>query len=209
VREYTRGQKVMLAVVPPLVAGLVRVLGATWKSRDVNAPGVRNGDEIPGPTVFAFWHCSLLACAHRFRGQGIAILISQSFDGELIARVVERLGFVAVRGSSTRGGVGGLKGMAQAYADSRICAFTADGPKGPARVAKAGPVQLAELVGAPWVGCFHAEPSQCWRMRSWDGFMIPKPFATITFSWPEPVRPELAAVQAGLDRAVEMVNAGQ
>lgn len=206
---YTRKQRWMLAIAPPLVAALVRALGATWRSRDVCAPGVERGDAIPGPTVFAFWHCSLLACANRFRGMGIAILISQSFDGELIARVVERLGFVAVRGSSTRGGVGGLKGMAQAYADGRRCAFTADGPKGPARVAKAGPVQLAELVGATWVGCFHAEPSSCWRMKSWDGFMIPKPFATITFSWPEHVTPVLSDVQAAMDRAVEMAHAGQ
>lgn len=196
----------MLAIVPPLVAALVRLLGATWRSRNVCAPGVVQGDAIPPPSVFAFWHCSLLACANRFRGQGIAILISQSFDGELIARVVERLGFVAVRGSSTRGGVGGLKGMAQAYGERRICAFTADGPKGPARVAKAGPVQLAQLVGAAWVGCFHAQPSSCWRLRSWDGFMIPKPFATITFTWPEHVAPELEAVQAALEEAVRMAG---
>lgn len=198
----------MLAVVPPVVAGLVRLLGTTWHERDVNADGVQSGDAIPGPGVYAFWHCSLLACAHRFRNLGIAILISQSFDGELIARVVERLGFVAIRGSSTRGGVGGLKGMANAYENGRRCAFTADGPKGPPRVAKAGPVQLAQLVDAGWVGCFHAEPSSCWRMKSWDGFMIPKPFATITFAWPAHVKPELSEVQASLEEAVRMANAG-
>ena len=94
-------------------------------------------------------------------------MISQSFDGELIARVVERLGFVAVRGSSSRGGAVGLRGMQMAYEQGRICAFTADGPKGPARVAKAGVVQLAELTGAPWVGTFHAQPQSFWKMKSW------------------------------------------
>ena len=129
------------------MALLIRVVGATLKYRDVNAPGVPVGHTLPGPVVFAFWHCSMLTCAHRFRNLGIAILISRSFDGELIARTVERLGFLAVRGSSSRGGASGLKGMADAYAAGHRCAFTADGPRGPARVSKAGPVQLAELDG--------------------------------------------------------------
>ena len=207
--RYTAKQRLTLALVPPLVSTLIRVVGRTWRARDVNAPGTPNGHEISGPTVFAFWHATLLACAYRFRGLGIAIMISQSFDGELIARVVERLGFVAVRGSSSRGGASALRGMQAAYAEGRICAFTADGPKGPAHVAKAGPVQLAQLVGAPWVGAFHAQPSACWRMRSWDRFMIPKPFATITFSWPAHVEPELEAVQVALDEAVRMASYNQ
>ncbi len=101
---FSRKQRVLLAVVPPMVALLIRMLGATWRVRDVQAAGVPVGHTVPGPTVFAFWHEGLLSCAYRFRGLGIAILISRSFDGELIARTVERLGFVAVRGSSSRGG---------------------------------------------------------------------------------------------------------
>jgi lysophospholipid acyltransferase (LPLAT)-like uncharacterized protein len=191
-----------------LAALLIRVVGATLKYKDVNAPGVPNGHTIPGPVVFAFWHCSMLTCAHRFRNLGIAILISRSFDGELIARTVERLGFFAVRGSSTRGGAAGLKGMADLYAAGHRCAFTADGPKGPARVAKAGPVQLAELVGAVWIGAYHAEPDRAWRLKTWDSFVVPKPFSTVTFGWPEHVRPELGAVQAALDEAVRMASRG-
>jgi lysophospholipid acyltransferase (LPLAT)-like uncharacterized protein len=196
----------LLAFVPVLAAAVIRLLGATLRYRDVNAEGVPNGHTIPGPTVFAFWHCSMLTCAHRFRGLGIAILISRSFDGELIARTVERLGFVAVRGSSSRGGAAGLKGMAEAYAAGHRCAFTADGPRGPAMVAKAGPVQLAELTGAAWIGAYHAQPDRVWRLKSWDGFMIPKPFATVTFGWPEHVRPELGRVQQALDEAVAMAK---
>jgi lysophospholipid acyltransferase (LPLAT)-like uncharacterized protein len=195
---------VLLAVVPPLAAGLIRALGATLRYRDVNAEGVPNGHTVPGPMVFAFWHCSLLTCAHRFRDLDIAILISRSFDGELIARTVELLGFSAVRGSSSRGGAAGLRGMQEAYAAGHRCAFTADGPKGPARVAKAGPVQLAELAGATWVGAFHGQPSRAWRLKTWDSFMIPKPFATVTFGWPAYVAPELEMVQKALDEAVAM-----
>jgi len=194
----------MLAVVPRLAWLLIHALAATLRYRDANAPGVPCGQTVPGPTIFAFWHCSLLACAHRFRNLGIAILVSRSFDGELIARTVELLGFKAVRGSSTRGGASALRGMQQAYAEGRRCAFTADGPKGPARVAKAGPVQVAQLTGAGWVGAFHAEPSRAWRLRSWDGFMIPKPFCTVTFGWPAYVAPELEALQRAMDEAVRL-----
>jgi lysophospholipid acyltransferase (LPLAT)-like uncharacterized protein len=208
VYPFTRKQRFLLAVLPPLATWLIRALGATWRYRDVNAPATPKGHTIAGPTIFAFWHCALLAAAHRFRNLGIAILISRSFDGELIARTVERLGFVAVRGSSTRGGSAALRGMAQAYSEGHICAFTVDGPKGPARVAKAGPVQLAGLTAAPWVGVFHPEPDRTWRLRTWDGFMIPKPFATITFSWPPHVAPELGLLQQALDRAVSVSTAG-
>jgi lysophospholipid acyltransferase (LPLAT)-like uncharacterized protein len=203
---YSFRQRVMLAVVPWCAALLIRGVGATLTYRDVNAPGVPNGHTIPGPVVFAFWHCSMLTCAHRFRDLDIAILISRSFDGELIARTVERLGFIAVRGSSSRGGATGLKGMADAYRAGHRCAFTADGPKGPARVAKAGPVQLADLVGATWIGAYHAEPDRAWRLKSWDSFIVPKPFSTVTFGWPAHVAPELGLVQVALDQAVTMAS---
>ena len=194
----------MLAVVPWVAAWVIRLLGATLRFENVCAPGVVVGDTIPGPTVFAFWHRSLLLAAYRFRGLGIAILISRSFDGELIARTVERLGFVAVRGSSTRGGSVGLRGMQRAYEAGAICAFTADGPKGPALVAKAGAVQLAEICGAEWVGAFELTPERAWRLQSWDGFVVPRPFARVRVSWPVHAGVELAGVQAALGAAVAM-----
>jgi hypothetical protein len=210
VHVFTRKQRLLLAIAPPLAALLIRALGSTWRYHDVNAPSSSGdkatpvGIDVPGPTIFAFWHCSMLACAHRFRNHDIAILISRSFDGELIARTVERLGFRAVRGSSTRGGVSAIRGMAQAYAAGHRCAFTADGPKGPARIAKPGPVQLAHLVGAPWLGAYHAQPDRAWLLRTWDSFMIPKPFATITFAWPAHTAPDLPVLQHALDTAVAM-----
>jgi lysophospholipid acyltransferase (LPLAT)-like uncharacterized protein len=206
VPSFTRKEKILLAVVPPLAAALIRGVGASLRYRDVNAPGVPVGHTLPGPVVFAFWHCSMLTCAHRFRDLGIAILISRSFDGELIARTVERLGFLAVRGSSSRGGAAGLRGMAEAYAAGHRCAFTADGPRGPAMVSKAGPVQLAELVGATWIGAYHAEPDRAWRLKTWDRFVIPKPFSTVTFGWPAHVGLELELVQKALDEAVAMAS---
>jgi lysophospholipid acyltransferase (LPLAT)-like uncharacterized protein len=203
---YSFKQRVVLAIVPPLAAALIRLLGATLRYRDINAPGVPVGIEIPGPVVFAFWHRTLLVCAHRFRNKRIAILISPSFDGELIARTVEYLGFYPVRGSSSRGGAVGLRNMAQAYVQGHRTAITADGPRGPNMVAKAGVVQVAELTGATWIGVYYALPDRAWELRSWDKFLIPKPFSTVTFTWPRHVAPELAAVQQALDEAVEMAS---
>ncbi len=212
------GQRLALAVVPPLVALLVRLLGLTLRYEDRVDPGATPGYLIPGPVVFAFWHRSLLVCAHRFRGMGISILISPSFDGELIARTTELLGFRVVRGSSSRGGAVGLRGMQQAYADGHRCAITADGPRGPVFVAKPGTALLANSVGArsvdgrpagTWVGCFYALPERAWELRSWDRFMVPKPFSRVVLTWPAHVAAgEVTTdrVQAALDRAVAMAG---
>ncbi len=81
-------------------------------------------------------------------------MTSRSFDGEYIARIIERFGFVAVRGSSSRGGSAALLGMNRALAGGRIAAFTIDGPRGPRYVAKPGPVMLARMSGAP-ILCFY------------------------------------------------------
>jgi hypothetical protein len=203
---FTRKQRFLLAIIPPLAALFIRALGATLRYRDINAPGVPVGIEIPGPTIFAFWHRTLLVCAHRFRNKQIAILISPSFDGELIARTVALLGFHPVRGSSSRGGASGLRAMADAYNEGHICAFTADGPRGPNMIAKPGPVQLAQLTTATWIGTYYALPNRRWELNSWDRFMIPKPFSTVTFTWPPHVAPDLAALQSALDEAVRMTE---
>ena len=210
------GQRIALAVIPPIAALVIRLLGMTLRYEDRTDPGVTPGYLVPGPTVFAFWHRSLLSCAYRFKNLDIAILISGSFDGQLISRTVERLGFKAIQGSSSRGGAAGLRNMVLAYAAGHRCAFTADGPRGPAFVAKPGAAQLANSVGgAPgdpqppgtWVGCFYALPDRAWELKSWDRFLIPKPFSRVVLTWPAHVpagEVTTASVQAGLDRAVQM-----
>jgi lysophospholipid acyltransferase (LPLAT)-like uncharacterized protein len=210
------GQRIVLALVPPLAAVIIRLLGMTLRYEDRVEPGTTPGYDIPGPVVFAFWHRSLLACADRFRKLDIAILISGSFDGQLIARTVELLGFTAIQGSSSRGGVAGLRNMQLAYAAGHRCAFAADGPRGPVFVAKPGAAQLANSIGGEpgdpkppgtWVGCFYALPDRAWELKSWDRFLIPKPFSRVVLIWPRHIpagEVTTASVQAGLDRAVEM-----
>jgi lysophospholipid acyltransferase (LPLAT)-like uncharacterized protein len=211
-------QRLAIAVVPPLAAGLIRLLGLTLRYEDRADPGVTPGHLIPGSSVFAFWHRSMIACAHRFRNLGITILISPSFDGELIARTLKRLGFCPVRGSSSRGGAIGLRNMQLAYAEGHCCAITADGPRGPIYIAKPGTARLAQSVGEPasdgkpagtWVGCFHNQPDRAWQLRSWDRFLIPKPFSRVVFTWPAHVpagEVTTAAVQSALDCAVQMAS---
>ena len=209
--EYKFSQRVTLAIVPRVVALVVRALTATLRYTEICEPGTLPGLDNPRPIIFVFWHRALLASAGYFRNQGIAILISRSFDGELIARTVERLGFVAVRGSSTRGGTAGLLAMQQAFADGRLVAITADGPRGPKYIAKPGAVQLAQLTGSP-VGAFFVSPQHAWTLNSWDGFMIPKPFSRVVVTYPALVAFNKDAdamqtgVQAALDRSVALAE---
>ena len=206
---HTRKQRLLLTVLPPLAALLIRLLGLTLRYRDVQAPGAPLGHTLPGPVVYAFWHRCLLTCAYRFRNLDIAILISASFDGELIARTVEHLGFRPIRGSSSRGGSVGLRSMERAFREGHRCAITADGPRGPAMIAKPGTAQLATLVEAP-IGTFYAIPDRAWQLRSWDRFLIPKPFSTVTFTWPPLVPADdpdpQTTLQQALDQAVAMAS---
>ncbi len=202
---YTLKQRIALAVIPRLASMAICCLGVTLRYRDVCEPGAAPGYDTEPPAVYAFWHRCLLACAWRFRNHGITILISRSFDGELVARTVERLGFVAIRGSSSRDGTAGLRTMYRAYLDGHYCAITADGPRGPAMVAKPGVIQLARLAGTT-VGAFYVHPERAWQLRSWDSFLIPKPFSRVTVAWTRQVAAEQADVQAALDLSVQLAQ---
>lgn len=203
---YTLKQRLALAVVPRVASMVICCLGVTLRYEDVAESGATPGYDSPPPAIYAFWHRCLLACAWRFRNHNVTILISRSFDGELIARTVERLGFVAVRGSSSRDGSLGLRALHRAYFAGNYCAITADGPRGPSMVAKPGVAQLARLVESK-VGAFYAHPERAWQLRSWDKFLIPKPFSRVTVAWSREAQPELSEVQSALDRAVELATA--
>ena len=103
-------------------------------------------------------------------------MTSRSFDGEYIARIIQKLGFTAVRGSSSRGAVGALFGMRQQLEQGHGAVFTIDGPRGPRYVAKPGPVLLAKKTGIP-VSCFYVAVERAWILNSWDQMIIPKPFS--------------------------------
>ncbi|MDQ2834912.1 MAG: lysophospholipid acyltransferase family protein [Acidobacteriota bacterium] len=202
---YTLKQRIALAILPRLASMAICCLGVTLRYTDVSEPGATPGYDSPPPAVYAFWHRCLLACAWRFRNHGVTILISRSFDGELVARTVERLGFIAIRGSSSRDGAAGLRNLYRAFLEGHYCAITADGPRGPALVAKSGVVQLARLAASP-VSAFYAHPHHAWEARSWDRFLIPKPFSRVTIAWTRQVPAELPAIQSALDLSVQLAR---
>jgi hypothetical protein len=183
----------------------ISLLGVTLRYEDVCGPGAVPGYKTPPPAIYALWHRCLLASVWRFRNGGVAILISRSFDGELIARTAEQLGFVAIRGSSSRDGAAGLRNLQRAYLAGHYCAITVDGPRGPAQVAKPGVTQLAKLVNSP-VSAFYVHPHRAWQLRSWDRFLIPKPFSRVTVAWTAQVPPDQQAIQAALDHSVELAQ---
>jgi len=133
--------------------------------------------------IYSFWHRAVFASAWLWRNIGIAVMVSRSFDGEYIARIVEKLGFVAVRGSSSRGGAPALLGMKSQIERGNLVAFTIDGPRGPKYVAKPGPVLLARSTAAP-MATFYVAIDDAWVLNSWDRLVIPKPFskALVRFS---------------------------
>jgi lysophospholipid acyltransferase (LPLAT)-like uncharacterized protein len=103
-------------------------------------------------------------------------MVSRSFDGEYIARVIEKLGFVAVRGSSSRSGASALLGLKSQLEQGFSVAFTIDGPRGPKYVAKPGPVLLSRASALP-MAAFYVALSDAWVLSTWDAMMIPKPFS--------------------------------
>lgn len=137
------------------------------------------------PIIFVFWHGQLLPLVHYHRNEGVVVLVSDHSDGEYITRVILRHGFGAARGSSTRGGVKGLKGIVRDIRSGRDLAFTPDGPRGPRQVFKWGALVAAQLSGAPVIP-LAVGANRAWYLNSWDRFMIPKPFSNLRIRYGTP-----------------------
>jgi len=162
-------------------SALVRVVGATWRFTVSDAPEYTDALARGERFVYAFWHSALLPLAVLHRNEGIAVLVSRHRDGELITQVIEKLGFVAARGSSTRGGEAGVRGMLAWAARDRHLAVTPDGPRGPAEQLKPGALYLAQRTGRRMVPIgVAARPVRA--LRSWDRFRVPWPFARVLVS---------------------------
>jgi lysophospholipid acyltransferase (LPLAT)-like uncharacterized protein len=182
VQQFSYSQRVTIAIVPRLVALLLRLLHRTLRYEVVVEPGAEPATP-PALQVWCFWHRCLIPCACYFHDRfQPAVLISRSFDGELIARTIERLGFLTARGSSSRSGGAGLLALSKAVGRGNPAVFTADGPRGPVYKVKPGAVKLAQLTGYA-IGIFYAHPEKAWMLRSWDRFLIPKPFSRVAISW--------------------------
>jgi len=176
------GQRIALWCISWAAYLLISLIGRTLHYECSSEPGGVNGCDPPQFVIGPFWHRCVIPATWFFRKRGIAVMTSRSFDGEYIARIIERFGFAAVRGSSSRGGSAALLGMNRALAAGDIAAFTIDGPRGPRYVAKFGPVKLARMSGAP-ILCFYLAVDRPWVLSSWDAMMIPRPFSKVHLRW--------------------------
>jgi hypothetical protein len=180
-QRFSFGQRVALWVAPRLTALVLAAIGVTLRFKVIAEQNAIPATP-PAKGIFCFWHRCTLPCGWYFRKFRCSILISQSFDGELIARTLGLLGYNSVRGSSSRGGAGGLLALAAVLEKGDPVVFTADGPRGPIYQTKIGPVKLAQMTGEP-IGSFYLLPERAWVMKSWDQFLIPKPFSRVAVSW--------------------------
>lgn len=165
---------------------LIRLLGGTYRWR---VSGASHLDAIAAAghqPILAFWHGRILPATYYFRDRGIVVMTSENFDGEWIARIIERFGYGTSRGSTSRGARKALLQLVRDIGRGRPAGFAVDGPRGPARVVQPGAVWLAAATGHP-VLPFHVEAARHWTLRSWDRTQIPKPFTTVALAIGEPV----------------------
>ena len=184
---YTFRQRLIIRAADIAFYLAIRLLGATvrfevegWENHEA---ATRGG----GLPIYNFWHERIFLTTYWWRARRIVVLTSRSFDGEYIARFIQRLGYGAVRGSSTRGGAGALVELVRLMRAGCTTGFTIDGPKGPRRVAKMGSVLLAKKTGQPLMPVTMAL-ARYWTLPSWDSFQIPKPFTRARVYVAPPIR---------------------
>lgn len=195
-----------LRVIPFLGYLLLRFLVATMRFTFVNFEGVRGRVARGSNIFFAFWHGRLMMMSWAYPGRGITTLISQHRDGELVARAVEYFGFECVRGSTTRGWMGGIKGLLRAVRRGRDLALTPDGPRGPRFKAQVGIVKIASRTGLPIVPVsFGASRKK--TFKSWDAFLMPYPFSRGVFICGEPIEVGRSADEDEIERKRKEVEA--
>ncbi len=211
--SYNFRQRFLIRLADLTFYTLIKIIGRTisfeisgWE----NFKRIATDKKVP---IYAFWHERIFLSTYFFRNRNIIVITSQSFDGEYIARFIQRLGYGAVRGSSTRGGVGALAQMIRLMKQNLSMGFTLDGPKGPRHVAKTGAILLAKKTGNP-VMPFVIEAGEYWTLQSWDKLQIPKPFSRAKIfigelvyvapdADPEEIENKRRELQKNLDELVE------
>jgi lysophospholipid acyltransferase (LPLAT)-like uncharacterized protein len=205
--HYTFLQRLSLALVSWVVPALVLLIGSTLRIRFSLEEGSITRIEDIQPGVFPFWHNCVLPAMWVFRRQRLAVITSRSLDGEFIARVIARLGYVPIRGSSSRGGQQALLEMAGFVQRGGGAAFTIDGPRGPRHVAKKGPIQLARLTGIA-ITPFYIAAEKKWELNSWDRFVIPRPFSRVLVRVGAKINVPQGADGAVLESCYQQMQAG-
>jgi len=175
-----------------LGAGALRGLGASWRIERFGDGPLRAEIASGRGLIYAFWHARMLPLIYEHRAQQVAAMISRSRDGELIARVCERLGYVTARGSSTRGGSEAAMEILDWSRRGHSLTLSPDGPRGPALEMKPGLAWIAARSGLRVVPVASAS-RPTWFLRSWDRYRVPRPFARVWIVYGELLDPPAAA----------------
>jgi len=201
----SRRKRIEAAVIAATGYRLIAALGATlrWRTEGLeHFDAIVRGGRQP---IMAFWHGRILPATYYFRRRGIVVMTSENFDGEWIAGIIERFGYGAARGSTSRGGSKALLQMARELEAGHPAGFTVDGPRGPARVVQPGTVWLAKATGHP-VLPFHLEASSHWTTKSWDRTQIPRPFSTVAIAMGQPLEVSRDADEGAMEAARKTVE---
>jgi lysophospholipid acyltransferase (LPLAT)-like uncharacterized protein len=183
-RPYDR---LLLLTLPPLLALLIKVLTASC--RVVRIQGLeREGAALAASTtvLYTTWHQRMIYLSRFMKSRRLWILVSQSRDGTYGAETAKWLGFRTIRGSSSRGGARALLQASRQLKDGHPVGILADGPRGPARAAKPGPLLLAARASVPLLPLMWGA-DRCWILDTWDRYLIPKPFARIAIHIGKPI----------------------
>jgi len=170
-----------------LVYRFIRIYSMTFRFSVVNEQAWMDYIRRGGKVLLCTWHQQFFAAIRHFKSYlafNPSLMISKSFDGEIIAGVAERTGWRTVRGSSSTDGGKALKEMIENLNRYGLAGHILDGPKGPAGRVKAGAIQLALMTNAVIVP-FYTTADRAWYFNSWDRFMLPKPFSKVTLRFGE------------------------
>lgn len=204
---FRLSQRLQLLFVPRLVTALAKLLLASNRIEVRAGHLIEDASREHGCVILVVWHEVVLPFSYHFRGSNIHAMASQSFDGELAARMSACFGFESVRGSSSKGGSEGLRELQKASEQVPYCGLTVDGPRGPRRVAKPGAAILSARTGYPIVPAACGIP-RAWRMKSWDRMLIPKPFGRVILAFGSPIlAPQDASPQSVEKTRLELESA--
>jgi lysophospholipid acyltransferase (LPLAT)-like uncharacterized protein len=195
---------VLLALFAPL---LLRVLALTWRVQRIGDPGLARL-RSDAPWVLAMWHGRMLALMplRWHRARRFDVLVSPSDDGGLATQALRHFGYRVVRGSLSRGGARALRELRERLGDGGQLVLTPDGPRGPRHAINAGVAWLAHATRVP-ILTLGIAVDRAWRLRSWDRFVIPKPFARLCVFYGDPIEVPANASDGDLERIGARVRA--
>jgi lysophospholipid acyltransferase (LPLAT)-like uncharacterized protein len=206
-------RRVQIPLIAAAVFSVIRILGPTLRYEVLGWQHAERTYASGKQCIWAFWHRVIIPVVWWRRNHGVVVMNTTAFDGQWTRKVIEWLGFGTAQGSSSRGGLRGLTVMAKRLEQGLDCAFTIDGPRGPRYVAKPGPVILARKTGCP-VLVFHIGVDRGKTFeKTWDHFLLPKPFARTVILFAPPMfvsadadQSTLEAKHAEMQRELERVR---